>query len=101
VAAARAAPPRRAGAERAQPARHDRGRPPRGGQADEVGDILEGVTSSGYRSGSANFRGIINQTLIKDKRFGQVERGVYELKSGGGGGESKKKGKAAAAAAAE
>lgn len=67
------------------------------GKPMKVGDILDGVTSSGYRSGSANFRGIINQTLIKDKRFGQVERGVYELKSGGG--ESKKRGGKAAAAA--
>jgi septal ring factor EnvC (AmiA/AmiB activator) len=46
----------------------------------QVSQILEGVLATGYRSGSANFRGIINQTLIKDKRFGQVERGVYGLK---------------------
>jgi hypothetical protein len=45
-----------------------------------VGAILDGVLATGYRSGSANFRGIINQTLIKDKRFGQVQRGVYGLK---------------------
>ena len=48
----------------------------------KVGDIMDGVLGTGYRSGSANFRGIINQTLIKDKRFGQVERGTYELKGG-------------------
>jgi hypothetical protein len=47
----------------------------------KVGEIMDAVLATGYRSGSANFRGIINQTLIKDKRFGQVERGVYELKS--------------------
>ena len=41
-----------------------------------VSAILEGVHATGYRSGSANFRGIVNQTLIKDKRFGQVSRGV-------------------------
>ena len=58
------------------------------GKPMKVGDILDGVLASGYRSGSANFRGIINQSLIKDKRFGAVERGVYELK---GSGESKKK----------
>jgi septal ring factor EnvC (AmiA/AmiB activator) len=57
------------------------------GKPMRVGDIVDAVTATGYRSNSANFRGIINQTLIKDKRFGQVERGVYELKSGG----SKKK----------
>jgi hypothetical protein len=54
------------------------------GKALSVGDILDGVQSSGYRSNSANFRGIINQTLIKDKRFGQVQRGVYDLKLRGG-----------------
>ena len=64
------------------------------GKPMRVSDIMDGVLSSGYRSGSANFRGIINQTLIKDKRFGQVQRGVYELK---GGGESKKKGGKSAA----
>jgi hypothetical protein len=34
-----------------------------------VGDIVEAVQREGYRSGSANFRGIVNQTLIKEKRF--------------------------------
>jgi hypothetical protein len=47
----------------------------------KVGDIMDGVLATGYRSSSDNFRGIINQTLIKDKRFGQVERGTYELKT--------------------
>src|SRR6266508_3528603 len=37
-----------------------------------VGDIADAVERSGYRSTSANFRGIVNQTLIKDKRFGQA-----------------------------
>ena len=71
-----------------------------GGKPMKVQEILDGVLATGYRSGSANFRGIINQTLIKDKRFGQVERGTYELKAGGGGGESKKKGGKSASAAA-
>lgn len=60
----------------------DNGKPMR------VPEILDAVLATGYRSGSANFRGIINQTLIKDKRFGQVQRGIYELKSDGA---SKKK----------
>jgi hypothetical protein len=46
----------------------------------KVPDIVNGVLSSGYQSSSANFKGIVNQTLIKDKRFQQVERGVYQLK---------------------
>ena len=58
------------------------------GRPMKVSEIMEGALGAGYRSGSVNFRGIINQTLIKDKRFGQVERGVYELK---GGGEPKKR----------
>lgn len=45
-----------------------------------VGDILAKVNAAGYRSNSANFRGIINQTLIKDKRFVAAKRGVYRLR---------------------
>ena len=69
----------------------------KGGKPMKVQEILDGVIATGYRSGSANFRGIINQTLIKDKRFGQVERGTYELKSGGGESKKKSSGKSAAA----
>jgi septal ring factor EnvC (AmiA/AmiB activator) len=58
------------------------------GKPMRVGEILDAVSSSGYRSNSANFRGIINQTLIKErKRFNQADRGLYELK----GGEAKAK----------
>ena len=67
----------------------DHGKPMR------VGDILDAVSATGYRSNSANFRGIINQTLIKErKRFAQADRGVYALKSAGG--EKAKKDKPAA-----
>jgi hypothetical protein len=46
-----------------------------------ISEILEGVLSSGYRSSAANFRGMINQTLIKErKRFANVARGTYTLK---------------------
>ena len=66
----------------------DNGKPMR------VGEILEAVSATGYRSNSANFRGIINQTLIKErKRFNQAERGTYALK---GGAEKAKKDKPAA-----
>jgi hypothetical protein len=47
----------------------------------KVGDIVEAVQRKGYSSSSANFRGIVNQTLIKEKQFGSVGRGVYQLKS--------------------
>ena len=46
-----------------------------------VGDIMQKVQSAGYRSSSANFRGIVNQTLIKDKQFtSSVRCGMYQLK---------------------
>lgn len=46
-----------------------------------VGDIVSGVRAAGYRSNSASFRAIVNQTLIKErKRFAQVSRGVYQLR---------------------
>ena len=65
------------------------------GKPMRVPEIMEAVLATGYRSGSDNFRGIVNQTLIKDKRFAQVERGVYELKASG---ESRKKEKSKSAA---
>lgn len=46
-----------------------------------VGEILNRVQESGYHSNAANFRAIINQTLIKErKRFNNTARGVYELR---------------------
>ena len=50
------------------------------GKPVKVAEIVAGVLRTGYRSNSANFRGIVNQTLIKDKRFGASERGMYQLK---------------------
>ena len=44
-----------------------------------IADIVRGVSDAGYASSSANFRGIVNQTLIKDDRFEQVARGKYAL----------------------
>ena len=46
----------------------------------KVGDILQAVLSAGYHSTSENFRGIVNQTLIKEKQFSQVARGTYTVK---------------------
>ncbi len=46
-----------------------------------VGDILQGVEDSGYRSTSPNLRSMINQALIKEKKkFSKIDRGVYGLK---------------------
>ncbi len=50
------------------------------GRPMNVGDITAAVKKSGYQSNSANFRSIVNQTLIKDKRFVSVGRGVYQIK---------------------
>ena len=46
-----------------------------------VGEIVDGVLASGYRSTSPAFRAIVNQTLIKEKKkFGSTGRGIYQLK---------------------
>lgn len=46
-----------------------------------VSDILDAVQAAGYKSSSPNFRGIVNQTLIKErKKFTSVARGIYALK---------------------
>jgi hypothetical protein len=45
-----------------------------------VGDIVDAVQTHGYRSNSANFCGIVNQTLIKEPQFTSVGRGLYRLK---------------------
>jgi len=50
------------------------------GKPMKVGDIADAVQSGGYRTNSANFRGIVNQTLIKDKRFTSAGRGLYQMK---------------------
>lgn len=52
----------------------------KGGKPMKVGDITEAAQKSGYRSNSENFRSIVNQTLIKDKRFVSAGRGVYQIK---------------------
>lgn len=45
-----------------------------------VGEILSRVKAAGYRSNSANFRALVNQTLIKEKQFVSAGRGIYKLK---------------------
>jgi len=66
------------------------------GKPMRVGEIVDAVQAGGYRSNSDNFRGIVNQTLIKErKRFAAAERGVYQLKGGGGSRGTKKEATAA------
>lgn len=45
----------------------------------KVGEIMQKVLATGYRSNSENFRGVINQTLIKEKKFKSAARGTYRL----------------------
>jgi hypothetical protein len=45
-----------------------------------VGEIMEKVKAGGYQSHAANFRGLINQTLLKEtKRFTKTARGIYQI----------------------
>lgn len=50
------------------------------GKSMRVSDIADAVRSTGYRSNSPNFRSIVNQMLIKDKRFASAGRSFYQLK---------------------
>lgn len=52
------------------------------GKPMSVGGIMDAVQNAGYHTTSPSFRGIVNQTLIKDKRFTSTgERGMYRLKN--------------------
>ena len=53
-----------------------------------VPEIADAVLATGYNTNSANFKGIVNQTLIKEDRFKQVERGLYGLAKGGENGDA-------------
>lgn len=50
------------------------------GKPMKVANITEAVRNTGYNSTSANFRGIVNQALIKDDRFISPSRGMYGAK---------------------
>lgn len=47
------------------------------GQVMGIPDITDAVLATGYKSGAANFKTIVNQTLIKSPRFKKVARGQY------------------------
>ncbi len=51
-------------------------------QADKamtIAEIVDGAKKAGYKSNAANFRLIVNQTLLKDKRFKKTGFGLYKL----------------------
>lgn len=50
------------------------------GKTLNVTAIAEAVQRAGYTTTSPNFRTIVNQTLIKDKRIKRVGRGQYTAK---------------------
>jgi hypothetical protein len=53
----------------------------KGSKPMQVSDIVDKVKAAGYHSTSANFRGLVNQTLIKEnKRFASAGRGLYQMK---------------------
>jgi hypothetical protein len=45
-----------------------------------VTEAAEAVQKAGYKTTAANFRTIVNQTLIRDKRIKKVSRGQYTAK---------------------
>ena len=45
-----------------------------------VTEATRAVQTAGYRTSAANFRVIVNATLLKDARFKNVARGIYTLK---------------------
>lgn len=47
------------------------------GKTMTVTEAADAVRASGYNSAAANFRTMVNQALLKDKRFKKVARGQY------------------------
>jgi hypothetical protein len=50
------------------------------GKQMRVPDIAKAVLDTGYKTSSPKFSAIVNQALIKDKRFHAVDRGIYATK---------------------
>ena len=51
-----------------------------GSAPQSVSDIAAAAKAAGYKSKSSQFRNIVNQVLIKDKRFTSTGRGMYQLR---------------------
>jgi len=52
----------------------------KGGKSMAIADAAEKVLKGGYKTNADNFKLIVNQTLLKDKRFRKAGRGKYALK---------------------
>ena len=46
-----------------------------------VTEAAEAVQAAGYATTASNFRTIVNQRLISDKRFKKIRRGVYTTRA--------------------
>ena len=46
-----------------------------------IGEAMEGVLAAGYKSNASDFRSVVNNMLLTDKRFKKVGRGVFTLKA--------------------
>ena len=46
-----------------------------------IGDAMEGVLAAGYKSNARDFRSVVNNMLLTDKRFKKTGRGVFALKA--------------------
>jgi hypothetical protein len=44
-----------------------------------ISEAAEAVQQAGYQTSASNFRAIVSNTLAKDERFKQAERGRYVL----------------------
>lgn len=61
-----------------------------------VTEATQKVQDAGYRTTAANFRTIVNQTLIRDTRFKRVSRGQYTSGAAGVSKGKKKRPRSAA-----
>ncbi len=61
------------------------------GKTMSVTDAADAVRAAGYITTSPNFRTIVNQALIRDKRFKRVGRGEYTAVAGASATTRKKK----------
>lgn len=45
-----------------------------------IGEAMEGVLAAGYKSNALDFRSVVNNMLLTDKRFKKIGRGEFALK---------------------
>ena len=46
-----------------------------------IGEAMEGVLAAGYKSNARDFRSVVNNMLLTDKRFKKIGRGEFALKA--------------------